>query len=125
MVEQIGESSFKAKAHPLVQVKCLGKSGGNCARAWPQENAHPTVSDGAGRYRIEGTWTEHAAGRRIRDVAIANAIGPLESAAIGETQVPWIVAGTGDGREVGTSFPQADRAEGPSAERQIDSPIHV
>jgi len=92
MVEQIGKGPFKAKTHPLIQRNCFGEPGSDCAGTWAFENADSTVSNRTGRNGIEGTEVEHAAARKIRDVAIANAVWPLESAAIRKTQVPGIVA---------------------------------
>ena len=125
MVEKISKSPLEAKAHPLIQTKCFGKSGRNRARAGPLQNTYSAISNRSCRNRIEGAEIEHAAGRGACDVAIANAIRSLKRPAIREVEVARIVARTRDGREVGTCFPEADCADGPSAERKIGSPVHV
>jgi hypothetical protein len=94
-----GKSAFKAKTHPLGQTKCLRQSGGDGSCARTLQNTDSAVSNGTRGNRIEVINVEHAPGCGVRDIAIAHAIGPLEHAAIGETEIAGIVTGTGDGCE--------------------------
>src|SRR6185369_12065549 len=47
MVEEIGESAFESEAHPLGEMKCLRKSGGDGGRARTFENTNAAVSNRA------------------------------------------------------------------------------
>src|ERR1700693_1421327 len=93
MVEQVCERSFKTKAQPLGNMKILGQPRGNRAGAGSFQDAHAAVSDRTRRNRTESVDIEHAAGHR--DVAIADAIGPLQSSAKRNIEVSWIETGTG------------------------------
>jgi hypothetical protein len=87
MVEQIGKRAFKPKAHPLGNMKGLRQSGSDRRGAGTLQNAYTAVSDRTRGNRIEGTDVENASSCRIRYVAIAGAVGTLECAPIGKTQI--------------------------------------
>src|ERR1700676_3671587 len=106
-------------------MKRLRQSGSNRRGAGTLQNTYTAVSNRTRGNRIEGTAVEHATGCGIRYVAIADAVGTLECSAIGKIQIAGIVAGTGDGREIGTRFPEAPGAEGPPAESEIGETVQV
>lgn len=116
MIQDIGESAFKAKVHALGQVKRLGQSSGDRRGAGPLQDTYAAISHRTRRNRIEGVDIEHAAGCGICDIPVADAIRPLKGAAIGQVQISRIVVRACRGREIRPGLPQADGAEGPSAE---------
>src|SRR5580704_17768633 len=125
MIHQVGERSFEPKSPTLRKVKRLGQSGGDGGGARTYQAANRAISDRAGWNRIEGVDVEHASRRRICNVAIADAIGPLERSAIGEVQIARIVARACCGREIGSRLPQTDRADRPTSEHRLGHDTHV
>jgi hypothetical protein len=119
MIQDIRKSTFKAKVHSLREMKCLGQSSGDRRGAGAFQDTYAAISHRTGGNRIEGVDVEHTAGCRICDIPVADAIRPLKGAAIGEVQVSRIVVRARRGREIGPGLPQADGAEGPSAEGEV------
>ena len=77
MIQQIGESRFKAHANAFGEPKPLGQTYGDGAGTRPFQNTDAAISDWAGRNRIESIDVEHTARSRIRTVAVADAIRAL------------------------------------------------
>jgi len=92
MIKKIGESTFEAKLDALRDMKCLCKAGGDCGCARAFKNSDSAIPYWAGRNRIERGEIEHAAGCRVGDVWIADAVGTLQRAAVRKIEIAGIVA---------------------------------
>ena len=123
VVHQVGERGFEAQAEAFTEMEILGETGSNGRGAGTKENADAAIPNWSRRNGIESVDIEQAAVGG--DVSVANAIGALKCSALGNIQIPWIVAGTGDRREIRACFPEADCADGPSTEREIGETVHM
>ena len=123
MVHQVGEGPLESQVEPLRKMEILGQAGSNCGRAGANQNANAAIPYRPGWNGIEGVYVEHAAAGG--NVAVSKAIGTLEGAAIRKIEIPGIIAGAGNGREIRSGFPEADGADGPSAEREVGETVHV
>src|SRR5438445_12926503 len=83
------------------------------------QDSHTTIPHRPCRNSIERSYIEHTSGCGIRDVAIADAIRALEAAAIGKIEIARIETRTCGRRQIRSSLPKTDGADGPSAKRQI------
>lgn len=125
VIQQIGKGSLKSQAQALGDVKCFGKTGRNGGGSRSSQNSYTTVPDWSRGDRIERGEIEHAAGRIVSNVRIADAVRALERASIRQIQVARVMVGTGRRCEIRTRLPQTHRADRPTAEYGLREPIHI
>jgi hypothetical protein len=87
MVRKIGKCALESHANSFPKSERLGESASDCHRAGSNQASNSTGSNGTGRNGIEGMDVEVFAGSRVRQVPVADAVGPLECPAIQQVQV--------------------------------------
>lgn len=97
MVGEIREGALKLDMNPLPEGKCLGEPACNRHCTWSKQTSHSAVADWSGRNRINRTDVEVFADCGIGEIPVAQAVGPLECAAINQVEISRIIARAGDG----------------------------
>ena len=87
MVREIGEGTFESHVGSLSESKCLCESACDGYRPRADQAANPAVADRTGWNWIKSVDIEVFSGSRIREIAIADAIGPLKCPAIYKVEI--------------------------------------
>src|SRR5580692_6786410 len=125
MIRQVRECALHLHAKLFPTCEGFGNSSRDCHCARTNQTADPAVSHRTGRHWIERAQIEILVWRGIRKIAVAHAVRPLKSSPIHKIQVPWVIAGARNGREIGPRLPQADRTDRPASKNCLGNRTHV
>ena len=111
MVRKIGKCTFKSDVYLFSDRERFSKTRRDCDRAGSNQASNAAVADRTGGYGVVSVQGEEIVRRRIREIAVADAVRSLVGTAIHEVEVAWVIVGTGDRRKVRAGLPETHRAD--------------